>query len=124
MDFLLFFEQFFNGLQLGVMLFLMAAGLTLVFGIMDLINLAHGSFFMVGAYLCATVFQQTGSFLLGLTAAVCGAAAVGLAVEICALRTLYTRSHLDQVQMLTSYCEKERETQTTGSLQFMIKGLD
>ncbi len=97
MDFLLFFQQFFNGLQLGVMLFLMAAGLTLVFGIMDLINLAHGSFFMVGAYLCATIFQKTGSFLLGLLAAVLGAALVGFAVEIYALRTLYTRSHLDQV---------------------------
>ncbi len=97
MDVLLFLEQFFNGLQLGVMLFLMAAGLTLVFGIMDLINLAHGSLFMVGAYLCATVFQKTGSFLLGLIAALLGAALVGIAVEIVALRTLYTRNHLDQV---------------------------
>ena len=74
MDVLLFLEQLFNGLQLGVMLFLMAAGLTLVFGIMDLINLAHGSLFMIGAYLCATVFQKTGSFLLGLIAALLGAA--------------------------------------------------
>ncbi len=97
MDALLVLEQFFNGLQLGVMLFLMAAGLTLVFGIMDLINLAHGSLFMVGAYLCATVFQKTGSFLLGLIAALLGAALVGIAVEIVALRTLYTRNHLDQV---------------------------
>jgi branched-chain amino acid transport system permease protein len=97
MDALLVLEQFFNGLQLGVMLFLMAAGLTLVFGIMDLINLAHGSLFMVGAYLCATVFQKTGSFLLGLIAALLGAALVGIVVEIVALRTLYTRNHLDQV---------------------------
>ena len=97
MDALLFLEQLFNGLQLGVMLFLMAAGLTLVFGIMDLINLAHGSLFMIGAYLCATVFQKTGSFLLGLIAALLGAALVGIAVEIVALRTLYTRNHLDQV---------------------------
>ena len=97
MDALLFLEQLFNGLQLGVMLFLMAAGLTLVFGIMDLINLAHGSLFMIGAYLCATVFQKTGSFLLGLIAALFGAAFVGIAVEIVALRTLYTRNHLDQV---------------------------
>ena len=97
MDVLLFLEQLFNGLQLGVMLFLMAAGLTLVFGIMDLINLAHGSLFMIGAYLCATVFQKTGSFLLGLIAALFGAAFVGIAVEIVALRTLYTRNHLDQV---------------------------
>ncbi len=97
MDLLLFLEQVFNGLQFGVMLFLMAAGLTLVFGIMDLINLAHGSLFMIGAYLCATVFQKTGSFLLGLIAALLGAALVGIAVEIVALRTLYTRNHLDQV---------------------------
>lgn len=97
MDLLLFLEQFFNGLQFGVMLFLMAAGLTLVFGIMDLINLAHGSLFMVGAYLCAAVYQNTGSFLLGLIAALFGAALVGIAVEVIALRTLYTRDHLDQV---------------------------
>lgn len=97
MDVLLFLEQLFNGVQLGVMLFLMAAGLTLVFGIMDFINLAHGSLFMIGAYLCATVFQKTGSFLLGLIAALLGAAFVGIAVEIVALRTLYTRNHLDQV---------------------------
>jgi branched-chain amino acid transport system permease protein len=94
---LLFCQQFLNGLQLGVMLFLMASGLTLVFGIMDLINLAHGSLFMVGAYLCATVFQQTGSFLLGLLAALLGAGIVGIAVEVIALRTLYRRDHLDQV---------------------------
>lgn len=94
---LLFCQQFLNGLQFGVMLFLMASGLTLVFGIMDLINLAHGSLFMVGAYLCATVFQQTGSFLLGLLAALLGAGIVGIAVEVIALRTLYRRDHLDQV---------------------------
>jgi branched-chain amino acid transport system permease protein len=68
-----------------------------VFGIMDLINLAHGSLFMVGAFLCATVYQKTGSFLLGLVAALFGAAVVGIAVEFVALRTLYTRDHLDQV---------------------------
>jgi branched-chain amino acid transport system permease protein len=94
---LLFCQQFLNGLQFGVMLFLMASGLTLVFGIMDLINLAHGSLFMVGAYLCATVFQQTGSFLLGLLAALVGTGIVGIAVEVIALRTLYRRDHLDQV---------------------------
>jgi len=79
------------------MLFLMASGMTLVFGIMNLINLAHGSLFMVGAYLCATVFQQTGSFLLGLLAALVGTGIVGIAVEVIALRTLYRRDHLDQV---------------------------
>jgi branched-chain amino acid transport system permease protein len=94
---LLFCQQFLNGLQFGVMLFLMASGLTLIFGIMDLINLAHGSLFMVGAYLCATVFQQTGSFMLGLLVALPGAALVGIVVEVFALRTLYARDHLDQV---------------------------
>jgi branched-chain amino acid transport system permease protein len=94
---LLFCQQFLNGLQSGVMLFLMASGMTLVFGIMNLINLAHGSLFMVGAYLCATVFQQTGSFLLGLLAALVGTGIVGIAVEVIALRTLYRRDHLDQV---------------------------
>lgn len=94
---LLFFQQLLNGLQFGVMLFLMASGLTLIFGIMDLINLAHGSLFMVGAYLCATVFQQTGSFMLGLLVALPGAALVGIVVEVFALRTLYARDHLDQV---------------------------
>jgi branched-chain amino acid transport system permease protein len=97
MYFLLFLQQFLNGLQAGVMLFLMAAGLTLVFGIMDLINLAHGSLFMVGAYLCATIFQKSGSFFLGLIVALFGAALVGIFVEIIALRTLYSRDHLDQV---------------------------
>ena len=97
MNFLLFCQQFLNGLQFGVMLFLMASGLTLVFGIMDLINLAHGSLFMVGAYLCATVFQKTGSFLLGLLVALPGTALVGIAMEVITLRKLYTRDHLDQV---------------------------
>jgi len=97
MYFLLFCQQFLNGLQLGVMLFLMASGLTLVFGIMNLINLAHGSLYMIGAYLCATVFQKTGSFLLGLFVALPGTAIVGIAVEATTLRKLYTRDHLDQV---------------------------
>lgn len=94
---LLVLEQVLNGLQLGVMLFLLAAGLTLVFGIMDLINLAHGSLYMVGAFVAATVAQWTGSFMLGLLAALPAAAVVGMAVEMIALRTLYQRSHLDQV---------------------------
>lgn len=97
MTVLLFVEQVLNGLQLGVMLFLMAAGLTLVFGIMGLINLAHGSLYMIGAYVAATVQQATGSFLLGLLAALPAAALVGMAVELVALRRLYPRDHLDQV---------------------------
>ncbi len=97
MTLLLFVEQLLNSLQLGVTLFLMAAGLTLVFGIMNMVNLAHGSFYMVGAYLCATLIQQTGSVLLAVPLAIIGAAAVGLAVELVTLRTLYARDHLDQV---------------------------
>jgi branched-chain amino acid transport system permease protein len=94
---LLLLEQVLNGLQLGVMLFLMAAGLTLVFGIMRLINLAHGSMYMLGAFAAATVTQATGSFALGLLAALPAAALVGWLVEAAVLRRLYTRDHLDQV---------------------------
>jgi len=94
---LLLLEQVLNGLQLGVMLFLMAAGLTLVFGVMDMINLAHGSFYMVGAFLTAAFAQWTDSFVLAVLLAVPAAALVGLAVEVAALRTLYRRDHLDQV---------------------------
>ncbi|MCL6417531.1 branched-chain amino acid ABC transporter permease [Aestuariirhabdus sp. Z084] len=94
---LLFFEQLLNGLQLGFMLFLMAAGLTLVFGIMGLINLAHGSLYMIGAYGAAAVTQLTGSFLLGMLAALLSAGLCGLLLEIIALRRLYDRDHLDQV---------------------------
>jgi branched-chain amino acid transport system permease protein len=94
---LLFLEQLLNGLQLGVMLFLLAAGLTLVFGIMGLINLAHGSLYMLGAFLCASALAATGSFTLGVLAAVAGAALAGLVVEATVLRRLYARGHLDQV---------------------------
>src|SRR5438046_552965 len=79
------------------MLFLMAAGLTLIFGIMNLINLAHGSLYMVGAYVAAAIFSATGSFLLGLAAALSAAVLVGVAIEIIVFRTLYERDHLDQV---------------------------
>src|SRR5438045_7276704 len=79
------------------MLFLMAAGLTLIFGIMNLINLAHGSLYMVGAYVAAAIFSATGSFLLGLAAALSAAVLVGIAIEIIVFRTLYARDHLDQV---------------------------
>jgi len=94
---LLFLEQVLNGLQLGVMLFLMSAGLTLVFGIMGVINLAHGSFYMIGAYVGATVAVKTGSFLLGLLAALPAAALAGMIVEAVVFRRLYKREHLDQV---------------------------
>jgi branched-chain amino acid transport system permease protein len=93
----LLIEQVLNGLQFGVMLFLMAAGLTLVFGVMGLINLAHGSLYMVGAFACAAVAAATGSFLLGIAAALAAAAAAGAIVEVVILRRLYDRDHLDQV---------------------------
>jgi branched-chain amino acid transport system permease protein len=97
MNLVLVAEQTLNGLQLGVMLFLMAAGLTLVFGIMNLVNLAHGSLYMVGAYLGTWVFQASGSWLLGVLAGVAGTFVVGTVTEVIALRTLYERDHLDQV---------------------------
>jgi branched-chain amino acid transport system permease protein len=97
MDPLLLLEQTFNGIQFGIMLFLIAAGLTLVFGIMDLVNLAHGSLVMVGAYFATTFIQWTDSFLLGLLLALPASFAVGALVEIIVLRTLYRRDHLDQV---------------------------
>ena len=97
MSFALLFEQLLNGLQFGMTLFLMAAGLTLVFGIMNFINLAHGSLYMVGAYLALAAAQWTGSYLLGVLLGLCGTLVVGIAVELIALRTLYERDHLDQV---------------------------
>jgi len=97
MDASLVLIQTLNGLQLGVMLFLMAAGLTLVFGIMDLINLAHGSLYMLGAYLTATLTGFFDSFVLGLLLAVLLTAAIGAVLEMTTLRPLYNRDHLDQV---------------------------
>ena len=97
MNFILILEQMLNGLQLGVMLFLMAAGLTLVFGIMNLVNLAHGSLYMVGAYLATYFFGLTGSYVLGVLLGLLATLAVGIVVELVALRTLYERDHLDQV---------------------------
>jgi branched-chain amino acid transport system permease protein len=93
----LLIEQVLNGVQFGVMLFLMAAGLTLIFGVMGLINLAHGSLYMVGAFACAAVAAATGSFWLGLVASLAAAAAAGAIVEIVVVRRLYSRDHLDQV---------------------------
>ncbi|MBN9420978.1 MAG: branched-chain amino acid ABC transporter permease [Candidatus Accumulibacter sp. 66-26] len=93
----LILEQALNGLQFGLMLFLLAAGLTLVFGIMDMINLAHGSLYMVGAYLAAAAAQASGSFLVGVGAAVAGTALLGVALEVSLLRRLYARDHLAQV---------------------------
>ncbi len=97
MSSILLIEQLLNGLQFGVMLFLMASGLTLVFGVMGLINLAHGSLFMIGAFAAATVAGWTGSFMLGLVAALAASAAAGALVEMLVIRKLYARDHLDQV---------------------------
>jgi branched-chain amino acid transport system permease protein len=90
-------EQALNGVQLGVMLFLLAAGLTLVFGIMGVINLAHGSLYMVGAYAAAAAAKFTGSFLLAIPAGLAAAALTGMVVEYVVVRKLYARDHLDQV---------------------------
>ncbi len=93
----LLLEQLLNGLQYGATLFLLAAGLTLVFGIMGLINLAHGSFYMIGAFVAAKLQIVTGSFLLAVGGGMAAAAAVGMLVEATILRRLYARDHLDQV---------------------------
>lgn len=97
MSFVLLAEQVLNGLQLGVMLFLMSAGLTLIFGVMGLINLAHGSLYMIGAFAAASIAGLTGSFILALLAALTGAAIAGGIVEMVVIRRLYRRDHLDQV---------------------------
>ena len=97
MDWNLLLTQFLNGLQLGLLLFLLASGLTLIFGIMDFINLAHGSFYMVGAYFCATLTLLTGSFALAILIALAGVFVIGLIVESTIVKRLYQHDHLDQV---------------------------
>ena len=94
---ILVLEQILNGLQYGVMLFLLAAGLTLIFGIMGVINLAHGSLYMIGAFAGTWVAAHTGSFWLGLPVALTAAAVAGLLIEMLVVRRLYERDHLDQV---------------------------
>lgn len=94
----LILTQLLNGLQLGVLLFLLASGLTLVFGIMSVVNLAHGSLYMMGAYFAAAAFNAFGgSFLAAAVAAIAGTLLLGLLVERLVLATLYRRDHLDQV---------------------------
>ena len=97
MSWILILEQSLNGLQFGLMLFLLAAGLTLVFGIMDMINLAHGSLYMLGAFLASTFVQLTGSFVAGVLLAIPATAVLGMLLEVSILRTLYARDHLSQV---------------------------
>jgi branched-chain amino acid transport system permease protein len=94
---LYFVEQCLNGVELGMLLFLLAAGLTLVFGIMDLVNLAHGSLYMLGAYFAATFAEHTGSFVLGVILAIAASLIVGVVLEVIAIRPLYGRNHLDHV---------------------------
>jgi branched-chain amino acid transport system permease protein len=93
----LLLTQLLNGFQLGVLLFLLSAGLTLVLGIMHVINLAHGSLFMMGAYIAATVFGWGGSYLLAAGAAIAGTALLGLLLERIVVAKLYERDHLYQV---------------------------
>lgn len=93
----LFLEQLFNGVQLGMMLFLMAVGVTLVFGVMRVINLAHGSLFMLGGYFLVTTLAWTASTWLGLVLALAATIAVAIVLEVAVLRPLYARGPLDQV---------------------------
>lgn len=97
MTFQLFLTQLLNGFQLGVLLFLMAAGLTLVFGIMNFINLAHGSLYMMGAYFAALTYAKTGSSVLSIAVGVTGLFVLGVILDRTVLAPLHRRSHLDQV---------------------------
>ena len=97
MDAATFLIQVLNGVQYGLLLFLVASGLTLIFGVMGIINLAHGSFYMVGAYLAFSLSAMIGSFWLALAAGVAAAFVLGAALEWLVMRTLYERDHLDQV---------------------------
>jgi branched-chain amino acid transport system permease protein len=94
---LYFIEQTINGIQLGMLLFLLAAGLTLIFGIMDLVNLAHGSLYMLGAYFAATFADATDSFVLGAILGLAATFVAGVVLEVIAIRPLYGRNHLDHV---------------------------
>ncbi len=93
----LLFIQLLNGLQLGILLFLLSAGLTLTFGIMDFVNLAHGSLYMLGAFICASLTQLTGSFVIAALLALPLTALCGLLIELVVIRQLYARNHLDHV---------------------------
>lgn len=90
-------EQTLNGIQFGVMLFLLASGLTLIFGVMRIINLAHGAFYMIGAYGAALVGERSGSFVLAALAGLSAAALAGLIIEFVVIRRLYSRDHVQQV---------------------------
>ena len=97
MDYTLLFIQTLNGLQLGLLLFLVASGLTLVFGILDFVNLAHGSLYMIGAFICASLTFWVGNFLLAMAIALPIVAFIGYLVERTIIQSLYARDHLDHV---------------------------
>ncbi len=97
MDWNLLITQLMNGLQLGLLLFLLASGLTLIFGIMDFINLSHGSFYMIGAYFCGSIVAYSGSFLFGVIFGLVGVFIVGAIIEWVIVRHLYRADHLDHV---------------------------
>ena len=97
MTWLLFVEQILNGIQFGVFLFLVSAGLTLVLGIMNVVNLAHGSLYMLGAYISATFLTWTDNFLLAIVLMVPVILIIGILIELIVLRTMYDRDHMDQV---------------------------
>ena len=97
MDWNLFIVQLMNSVQLGLLLFLLASGLTLIFGIMDFINLSHGSFYMMGAYFCGSVVARTGSFLAGVITGLVGVFVLGALIEWLIARKLYKEDHLDHV---------------------------
>src|ERR1700694_6174319 len=90
-------EQTLNGLQFGVMIFLIASGLTLVFGIMGVINLAHGSLYMLGAFVSALAAARGAPFVLAVVAGAAAAGVAGVLMELIVIRRLYRREHLDQV---------------------------
>ncbi len=97
MDWQLLITQMLNGLQLGLLLFLVASGLTLIFGIMDFINLSHGSFYMLGAFICSSITAKTGSLFIGIVLAVLVVFCIGALVERLIARKLYQNDHLDHV---------------------------
>lgn len=97
MDPTFFLVQAFNGLQYGLLLFLVASGLTLIFGIMGIINLAHGAFYMLGAYIAYWLAGATGSFILAVVGALVLTAVLGYVIERLLMHHLYHRNHLDQV---------------------------
>ena len=97
MDWNLLISQLVNSIQLGLLLFLLASGLTLIFGIMDFINLSHGSFYMMGAYFCGSIVAATGSFFTGIIVGLVGIFFLGALVEWLIARRLYKENHLDHV---------------------------